>query len=45
MVNWGGVGDGRVIWGHLLQGVAQDVHGGGVGLCASCWIICGRVAV
>lgn len=31
MVNWGGGGDGRVIWGHLLQGVAQDVHGGGGG--------------
>lgn len=33
MVNWGGGGDRRVIWGHLLQGVAQDVHGGGGIMC------------
>lgn len=29
-MNWDGGRDGRVMWGHLLQGVAQDVHGGGI---------------
>lgn len=30
MVNCGRGRDRRVMWGHLLQGVAQDVHGGGI---------------